>query len=638
MDPEDELGFVADDAADGFVEAPAEVPGGYRETGARVLELPETTIAAGGPTTVAPGGGTEYREVAKVGRADRTGERMGPDRRGAVDRVREYLSGRDPEALGTGWRGGVPGQVMGDSPAPEWAGIEAPSLPSIRRAISADFTPGSTSSDVLNTLVPRAPMAQQPASGIDDRSLAPAIGATDALSFGWLDEIAGAVGGDSRRQAERARTQRAQDQAPTEYATGMAAGTAPLALVPGGAPTAAGRMAIAGGVGAGAGLLRGTGESDAGGVEALRSGVEGAALEGLIGAGTAGMGEAAAPLLGRLARGADELTRGLRQTRAETRLQAAGLMNPNPHPSTRYGRQLARLGGAEEVSRMLDEQRVGGRIVPTMADEDDLARLGARTGAGFEGVMARMDEGGARISRSELADRAMRSITGELGDMHTGPAQRAIQRMESDYAEPWRNAGRAVTTDARSPDLMDFRQAHRLRRQLDQDSGAFSRASDPTDVSVAGGAASARDDLNAMMNEALDSVDPALRGQWRGANRAYMLERLLADNARQSGSRLPGAIAEGVASATGNVGGAVMARAAGGIVSRYGAGLRVRALDAIIPAMRSGSPALQRAARLLESAQQRGEPAVAAAHYLLSRRSPEYRLMIENASEEGQEE
>jgi hypothetical protein len=93
-----------------------------------------------------------------------------------------------------------------------------------------------------------------------------------------------------------------------------------------------------------------------------------------------------------------------------------------------------------------------------------------------------------------------------------------------------------------------------------------------------------------------------------------------------------------VASATGNVGGAVMARAAGGIVSRYGAGLRVRALDAIIPAMRSGSPALQRAARLLESAQQRGEPAVAAAHYLLSRRSPEYRLMIENASEEGQEE
>lgn len=629
----DGLDLGPPDALDELDEgAPEAMPKGHVETGARVLELPETTVEGTpegtGTVTMAPGNGTEYREVREADPHELTAPEQGPaapDTRSARERLMAYIRGDDPEALGSlSFVNPIGHMLSGEQPA--WGGREFPSLPSVRRAISAGGD--------LDVLMPAA-NTDEVIVGRDRRPLAAATGATDAATFGWVDELAGELGGDARQAQERQRTSEAMGQAGTEYGTGYAGGTAPLALIPGGASTSAGRMAIAGSTGAGAGLLRGAGESDGDTVEArLTDGVQQGALEGLMSAGTAGLAEGAAPLLSRFAGMADEGATAARRLGAESRVQAAGLTNPNPHPRTRFGRHMRRLGGAEGVADMLDAERIGGRWLPTPATDDDLARLARGAGAQFDDITRQMDEAGGGVSRTALAARGEQTMSDMLGDIDTAPARQALERARSNYIEPLLE--RADPLGA-GDDLMSWSQAHQYRQHLDSQGRLLERASDPVDGSMAGAAQGMRGDVSDLMSEGLDAVDPELRSQWSAANRQWSLGALLRDNARDTGSRFSGAIAEGMALGSGDVTGAAGARAAGGLMSRYGPGIRARGWQFAQRVLQSAGPALQRAQQTMRGAQMRGGAAPAAAHALLMRGDPEYRQAIQAAESEAPE-
>lgn len=659
MDPDDilaDLGEQTDDplgdlgeqvsegnAPQGSAQLQQDVAGGnYAETG-RVLELPETTVEGrpegGGSVSVAEGPATEYREVEKRWQTSTDPAEQAPDPRSVRDRLRQYLSGADPEALGSGYEGAPPLRAMAGGRAPSLGGRDLPSLPSIRRAIGAGGD--------LDVLMPATNTAE-PIIGTDRRPLAAATGATDAATFGWLDEISAGVHDDPRvREAERARSEQSQQQAPGQYALGQLAGTAPLAALPAGGASAVGRVGMAAATGAGAGFLAGTGEAEGDAGTRFSAGLDRAVDEAALGAVLGGAGEAAGPLLSRaaetrpagwLARAADDIG----PLRADARLRAAGVRNSAPAATSRAGRSQARLGGPEAIADMLDAEGLGGRLWPTPVSEDDLARLGRGAGARFDDVLARMDEAGGGVSRTALRERG-EPFAAELADLDTEAAQRAAETMRRQYLDPLERRAAPGPMGA-GEDLMSWGQAHRYRQQLDNEARTFTRATDPVSTSTAGAAQEMRGATSDLMNEAAESVDPAIRDQWRQANRQYSLLSYLEDNVAPSQSRFAGATGEGLAIGEAAIGAAnpasaVGARMMGGLTSRYGPGLQARGWGLLQRTLRAGSsPALQRAARVLEGAQRRGPQAVSAAHYMLARRSPEYRRAHDEAARAAAEE
>lgn len=617
----DDLGFEADDSEDlGFT------PQGYAD--ARVMTLPTTEIV-GDPTGGGGGSATESAEPVTVetqrrkewvtdptaAQPEAEQEPPGGDPRGLADRLRQYASGADPEALGTGWE--VLGHALGTGgEVPTVGGREFPSLPSARRAAGAEDASGAVlaamPADHSQTIV-----------GTDQRPWAGAMGATDMASFGWLDDIAGAVGGDGRRDYERQASEQASEQAPTEYAMGQAAGSAPLALIPGAAPTAGARMAIAGGVGAGAGLLRGGGESDAEDVTGrLTDGVQQGALEGLMSAGTAGVAEGAAPLLGRLGERMSEALPGLRDRRTHSALEARGIWGNRAMQAAadRPGGQAGLAADLDELGLPLDARRTP-RAIDRMLQES-----GPRIGQIREQVTA----SGETIDTSRIATR-MR----ELADTEARAPVGGMQRSR---------ALRQLADDIESAGPMPFDVAHQQRMTLDDMINRFSP--DPNLSSVAGQRQTIRRYVSDEMGTAADAA--GLGEDWAEANRTYSVGSFLDDYA-QGGQRrnaqggVAGAIARegGVADIlSGNPMGAVRALAGPAIQQEHRhlmPGMQVRALDRLIPMMERGGPQLQRAARVLRGAQQQGPAAVSAAHYTLARTSPEYRRAQDEAAEAAEE-
>jgi hypothetical protein len=289
-----------------------------------------------------------------------------------------------------------------------------------------------------------------------------------------------------------------------------------------------------------------------------------------------------------------------------------------------------RPGGVARLAGELDAEQfpLDARRSPAMID-----RILGEAGPEIGRVREAIDATGERVDPRQIMQR-LEGLAAQEGRAPIGGQERsqALRNFAARF-EPLAEEG------------MSFGDAHQQRRTIDDMITRFSP--DPNLSSVAG----QRQQLRQYVSDAMgDTAQRAgLGDEWAGANRRYSLGAFM-DEYGRGGERL---------NAQGGIGGAIsraggMLQAAGG--NPMGAaqmfagpavqqemrmrvpGLQVRTLRRLIPAMRSAGPALQRAARLLESVQQRGEPAVAAAHYLLSRRSPEYRLMIENASDEGQEE
>lgn len=641
--PEEDFGFVPEE--DG--EAPAAeleaLPRGMRETGARVERLPETTFQvdprrpARSRTIIADDPSVELREY---------------------EPAKNALVGRRV--------------TEGDDGPPSVGGVELPSHRSAARAYAAAER-GAGAGDVLSALLPTAPGGRQ--RGADERPFAGVVGAAQGTALGAADEYVGArdtllgalmragvdvsgpalvagmapaevaaaslgAGGDGQyersRDAFRAVDRDARELAPGAYTAGQVGGSLPLmAAAPAGQATALGRIGASSAVGGLAGAAQGVGESEATDLAGLlRAGLSGGATGAATGAVAQGALEGAGGALSRLGRWALGAGRATAQGAAEARLEASGLI-PNPAPSTRYGRALARLGGPERVAQMLDAERVGGRF-PTAADVPEaVARMDREAGRQFDGVLGAMDEAGAGVPVQRYVEGIERGAR-EIEGVRTGPAQRAASRMRDEYIAPWVDQA-APAPQPLAERSMGWQQAHGLRQQLDQESRAWSRSADPTDTSSAGLAQRARDELGGLMDEAAEGVDPAVRGTWREANRRYALSRLLDENARPSGSRLPGAIAEGASIAQGDPVGATAARASGWLWSRYGAGFRARGMQGLSAALRQIGGRGPQFAQVLDAAAQRGPQAVAVAHWMLSQRDPEYRALTRELQGDGEE-
>jgi hypothetical protein len=618
-----ELGFE-EDPAEGldFQDDPDQVPEDYAETGARVLELPEITIEGTpegtGTVTMAPGAGTEYREIEKAWEGNGN---AAPDDRSTRERLVDYIRG-DATALGTGNMTPLAPTMAGDDVA-SWGGREFPSLPSIRRSIAAGVD--------LDVLMPAA-NTDAPIVGTDRRPLAAATGATDAATFGFIDELAGLVRGRDAVQSERDRSAESQEQSGAEYGTGYIGGSAPLALVPGSAPTAAGRIAAAGVTGGAAGFLRGAGESEAtDGIGRIDDGVQQAALEGLLSAGTAGAGEAVAAGMSGLARRIGG-SQSMRQARQQAGLEARGIWARRSQDAVRQ-----RPGGADALLRDLDE--LGAPLDPrdmisSGGQPGFIDRMLTEGGEQVGATVRQMDDVGATVPGPAVADRIRRLAGEQAADVAPLSGSDAAQ------AALLERAGRVEAAGD-----LPFSVAHGERRAIDQ---LVNWGNPDQSLSVIGGQRQGmRRALSSTMQDAADGA--GLGEQWRMANRRYALGAELDDVARGA-ERLnaQGGIAGAESRASGLrrmlTGPGIRERALGAVEAIGGPaagqemrlrlpGMQYRAIDRVL----RSQPQLRRAANVMRAANQRGGPAPAAAHALLMRSDPEYRAAIQAAESEAPE-
>jgi len=634
MDDEDDFGFEADDDALGF-EPGAPLPGtdaipsGHAETGERstVLQLPEVTFVGGGGPTIEgtePARVYEQRTVAPKGPSAHDLAPGTPvDPRGVLERARDWITGADPEALTT--HGGPLAGMQRDAARGLTAratGREEPSPASIGRAI-AHLRRGGEWSSLPDLIAPTAPTETgDPIVGTDARTLAPWTGAGSGLFMGWADEIGGALGGD--QEQSRRLEHLAAEQAPIGHTAGMVAGSAPLAMVPGGAPTAGARMAVAGGLGLGAGTIRGAGESEAEDVGGIaRDAVQQGILEGGLSAGTVGLSEAALPILRRLGAGAFP---GLEQRSQQAALEARGIWGARP---MRRARQMP--GGIPRLVERMDE--LGLPLTPTGASRE-IDRLAQQSGPRVGELATEIQEAGGRVDFGPIAE-TIEEMAARLEPRAGG--DRIAGALRSRVVDPWRRRAAAGPDDfftGWGPEGLPegaWGEDVFLRR-LGADMSAEGLGSGRAQLGAA------RRTLGDALSGAAESVG---RGdEWRQARSAHAMLRDLEEIGQGAARRnVQGGIAGGRHRSTalqrighGDLIGGVVEGAVGPFLQNEYRhrlpGLQRRVLQRLIPALEAASPTLQRAADTLRGAMDRGSPAVAAAHAALSRSNPAYRQAV----------
>jgi hypothetical protein len=647
MNPEEELGFVADDEI-GFVEdAPAP-----RMQPTRRIVMGETTIEAGSPTRYDPSG--ERTQIGHAvdagapiaaspepswqerGKAAPTGPTVSQRARWEVAQGRTSDGGSTPSAAWDAFIGATP-----------QAGVFGADV-SGARARTGERAQSFWDQMVLGDaqLGGRNPIGAT--VGRDRRGEAPIAGVSSSLSLGFDDEAGGYLRSqtsgrsyEQERDALRQRSDEARSQAPQAFGVGEAIGALPaMAINP---ATAGGRVAL----GTALGALSGAGHSEQTGI-----GLAGdAAAGGLLGGGSAALGEAAGggmrgpmrSLAGRFRRGAEVAQEGADQAL----LEASGFWG------NRAIDQIDRAGGAASVAsdfRRFNIGRGGGQRIPRMQQAaDDLSQLGRGGGNTMELIAQTADEAGARIPASRVVAAAEREAQ-RLEHLGTDTARRAAQRIR-----------REVAPLAQRPD-MSLSDAWRLRRHFDS-MADFSRGAGADDVARTAGEQfrALRTSLDREMDSALATV--GLGQQWDEASRMAQLG-IISDEAGAGFRRLSvgggigGATATGdmVADAvrTGNplrvaaaIPQTVIARAAGQEARMVAPGMIAQTRQASADAQRSiadrlydlarSQPqALGRFARPIMEAAARGSAALSATHFVLMQREREYRDLVEqlDAAEE----
>lgn len=646
LDDEDEFGSVPIDAPTAPAPDPSieqqrarraeleRVPDGMVDTGnvtRRRLILPETTFEAGGATTTSGNPATleETREVRPTTAIE-----------DFVEASRRYSPGALTSML-----------------APQ-VGLEAPSAQSAANALRAN-RPGESQSlfDRLSALIPTAPMAPGTESQSDERTraMAAGFGTGNPLVGPWLDEMQGiadaATGGNYREGRDRARAQlgRVDQQARGASMVGAAAPNLALGLAGGPtAPTVLGRIGQAGAVGAGLGANQGAGSAEEL-ADVPGDAVRDAAIGGATAAAMQGAGEGVARVPGLLARlfqrGADEAA----PLAAADMLRARGLP-VNAQPNTAYGRQVQRMGGEQELARLLDAEGVGGRFPTPNGSQQAAEDLLARGGSQIEGVhqaMAASGNGGEVDVRPTLQNLA--ALRDRLAATPTGPSLASSRRVDRQLIDPLLRSsvpenldvtpegaiadqvGRLRPEDA---EPLTFDAAHQLRQEFD--SMANWRNANPAQGSLMDAARDARGDLSSAMSQAAENLSPETRAAWQQGNQRYALGSMLRDYARPQGSQLPGAISEGLGIRA-LEGIPFVGRVLAGAVSNAGPAIRGRSLQTLIPVLRAMGNGAERFAPILEQSMRAGGPrALAITHYLLSSQQPQYRAAIERAQQEQQ--
>ncbi len=640
---------------------------GYRETGRRVHELPGFDFSIDPTGENAPrerqiGQSTEIREVEKdptyaARRQAAMTSQIERERRGETDTPRPWTRAHGEMLFGTelGGRDFASGEGaerfvdrIGDVAAGR-TGLDLPNpvgrgyVPVLNRDARRRIEP----SGLLDLLIPTA-NTDEPIVGSDLRPLSGVIGATDAATFGFFDEMAGGLSNgtptqrDRVRDRHRATSERAEEQAPGTYALGEVAGSIPQMAAPMGGTNALARMGIAGGVGLGSGTLRGAGDSEAQDMGGLASdAVRGGLTEGLLASGTQGVGDAAGPALRRLARGIQNRIPGMQQQATQSALEARGIWGRGPLEAARE-----RPGGAEALVRELDAIQAPNnpRLMPDFIDRM-LAEEGPRVGR----IAGEIDEaaGNGAVDLGRVADDLESLAEGEGRNFLTGdrPAEALQARARAIRELPTTDFGGTPDDAPRA----GFVESHAQRRALDNQINWNNP--DEEVASLMGQRQAIRRSLSDAMQGAADAVG---RGpEWADANQRYALASELNDIGRgvernNVGGGYGGANtrAEGFSRLLHGSGAMERLRGAGEMIAgpaamqeiRYSwPAMNRRRLEATIPVLRTMSPGLQRAAQTLEAAMRRGQTALAAAHYTLMRSDHEYRQAMEAMQNEEQE-
>lgn len=195
--------------------------------------------------------------------------------------------------------------------------------------------------------------------------------------------------------------------------------------------------------------------------------------------------------------------------------------------------------------------------------------------------------------------------------------------------------------------MLPFDEAWDRRRQLDRTIRTWARDQDL--FTNAGRMRELRRALNRQMTAAAEELGGGAADLWRSVNREAhnartMLEMGLGERALSVGGGVGGATAQGQMLAE-TMDNPTLANAARTLAVRPGMqylrmrtpGVMARGLEGLAGRLRSAGPNLGRYADMLERAAQRGGNHLAAAHYALSRRNPEYRQAIEAMSADTDE-
>lgn len=606
---EDELDIQYDDEGPDIQYEPpgdASVPEGMMETGNQRTVLPEITMSPGQPDRVASEPAVIEREVI-------------PDT--LRNRLSRYVSGEDPEAL------------QPDS-WPSIGGFELPSPASLRRSADA-----STIAGRLQALVPTA-NTNEPIVGRDLRHQAGGRAYADAMTLGFADDAMRLRDGEGAGERQRQLQQMSAEQDPTGSTLGAIGGQVHLAALPGGQSTALRRIGMAGLQGVGLGALRGAGESESTDVEGLLQDVgRGAATEGVMSAGTAGLFEGGGAVAQGVARRAPEWLSSLREAAARNRISAAGIRYAQdtrrlPRDVVQFADDLRETGisrGLRSVSaageRGAEVRRASNdeitRILASADEAANAAPVSYREGGGVapgrvdaEALAAEIERMGQRYDAPDSANTAARERLTELA--------RQLRERAENGGIPLEVANRVRSTLGNPRNFVEG-QPWNVLAQSQRDLHSAVRGS---------------------MGDALERVSPEMRTNFDTAMRRVHAGRLAEQGAgriaeRNASNRLISPsdyIAATGAGLAGAGSGADLlhtglAAGAGFLANRVVRGreraISATALEALLPTMERLGPRAAQWAQQLRQAQLRGQPAVSAQHYLLSRSNPEYRAMVQ---------
>lgn len=502
---------------------------------------------------------------------------------------------------------------------------------------------------------------EAPRVGRDRTGEAGLRGLAQGVTMGFGDEIqgglrsmAGAGDYEQERDAARAANAQAEEQAPGQYLLGELVGSAPMMALPGPqAATAAGRIGQGALTAGGLGLAAGWGQSDA---ETLPEQAEDAMTTGLtsgaLGAAGGAAGEGIQRLAGALARRAPQIAESADRARVLTAMGSTGGSIANP----KILREAERVpGGVSEMARVMRETGISRGLLQST---DDLLQRATQVADDSRDAIGRViqdvSEAGERVDIGKFADE-LDSVADDLASRPEMDAvAEALRARSQTYRERFPNGATMQQAQAMVRDLGDrvnwtraatgqmlpnaqmaSRDATRAMRSVMDDAvertgELMARQSVPEDVLanpvyrqiLGSGTGAGQDALNA----------------YRGARRSNQVARIVADAAEESigrsqKNRALGLREIGMAAAAGSMGASPLGAAAAALVPRLtgsgrGAAARATSLEALSRLAQNAPQRLGRYAEMIRSAAQRGPGTLAALHFALSQRDPEYQQLV----------
>lgn len=479
---------------------------------------------------------------------------------------------------------------------------------------------------------------ERPIVGRDERSDAALLGAADALTFGFHDEMVGAAdaarGGDyeASRDSLRARAHRAAELAPEATAAGEVAGSVPYMAIPGASAEASfgRRLAIGGATGGVMGAAGGIGRSEAEGFDSLQD----ASIPALLGAGLGLGGEAAASAL---TRSSPDTLEHLSRFRDRELLAATGTRGHRQTSIQAFDRGTTPREIARSRASAAETLR-GTGVVPQVGT---VGMVGRRAEAATERALSAMDDirsamDGGGPTGLEVAERLRRqaaSVRTAMGAQRREVLEDAADRIAERYA------AQPIGYDEVIAETGDLRSQGAYRTRAGRDVPLREQGLDEIDQTIRG----AYDDA---VEEGLGLGE---RDAYRRARREYAVLLRAGANARRGEAGGSSGLLETVMMGAGAGAGAQLGGAGGAGLGAVALPLAMRAGRAVSPTLRAtGADALYRLAqahperlgrhaRGILEAGQRGASALITYTTIQAQRDAELRQLLMQAQQEQEQ-